>query len=582
MRMPVSISKGFGFIFTIALLLILGVQGNLSYGDTTRPQIYWTDPGTSKIQRADLDGSNLEDLATTELFSVPGGIALDVTDGKIYWTFAGLSAGIQCANLDGSDVENLVEMGLFDPPVDIALDIAAGKMYWTVTGFSMGIQRANLDGSDVENLVEMDLFSESSLEGIALDVIDGKMYWTDTGTDKIQRANLDGSDIEDLVIGVEGVEGPRGIALDVAGGKIYWTDWIAEKIQRADLDGSNVEDLITTGLDSPIGIALDVAGGKMYWTHGEWDEDAEALTNGKIQRANLDGSDIEDLITTGLGSPIGIALSISSGVSRLAPFDLDVTGDGSITHEDIIEVAENFGKTVADGANPRADVNRDGKVDMKDLTRVAKAVKPAPLDLDVTGDGNITHEDIVEVAKNLGKTIIGGANPRADVNRDGKVDIEDLFMVAEAVEPETAAPALTQRLSSLPFTAQTLQQWLSEAKRRHLSARGIAALEHLLAALTPKETALLPNYPNPFNPETWIPYQLSTPADVTFTIYAVNGQVVRRLALGHQPTGMYQSRSRAAYWDGRNAHGEPVASGVYFYTLTAGDFTATCKLLIRK
>ena len=98
----------------------------------------------------------------------------------------------------------------------------------------------------------------------------------------------------------------------------------------------------------------------------------------------------------------------------------------------------------------------------------------------------------------------------------------------------------------------------------------------------PKETSLLPNYPNPFNPETWIPYQLASPADVSISIYAANGQLVRTLDLGHQSVGIYESRSRAAYWDGRNALGEPVASGVYFYTLTVGDFTATRKMLIRK
>ena len=102
------------------------------------------------------------------------------------------------------------------------------------------------------------------------------------------------------------------------------------------------------------------------------------------------------------------------------------------------------------------------------------------------------------------------------------------------------------------------------------------------SGLIPKETALLANYPNPFNPETWIPYQLATPTDVSITIYAADGKLVRRLELGHQPVGIYESRSRAAYWDGRNALGEPVASGVYFYTLTAGEFTATRKMLIRK
>ena len=98
----------------------------------------------------------------------------------------------------------------------------------------------------------------------------------------------------------------------------------------------------------------------------------------------------------------------------------------------------------------------------------------------------------------------------------------------------------------------------------------------------PQVTTLLSNYPNPFNPETWIPYQLAAPADVTVTIYAVDGTVVRTLSLGHQPVGIYQGKSRAAYWDGRNALGESVASGVYFYTLTAGNFTATQKMLMQK
>ena len=95
-------------------------------------------------------------------------------------------------------------------------------------------------------------------------------------------------------------------------------------------------------------------------------------------------------------------------------------------------------------------------------------------------------------------------------------------------------------------------------------------------------TSLLRNYPNPFNPETWIPYQLAEPADVTLTIFGTNGQLVRTLALGHQAAGVYASKSRAAYWDGRNNIGERVASGLYFYTFKAGDFTATGKMLIMK
>ena len=98
----------------------------------------------------------------------------------------------------------------------------------------------------------------------------------------------------------------------------------------------------------------------------------------------------------------------------------------------------------------------------------------------------------------------------------------------------------------------------------------------------PETTALLPNYPNPFNPETWIPYHLAKAAKVTLTIYDMQGIAVRQLILGHQPAGVYRSKYRAAYWDGKNALGEHVASGLYFYTLTAGEFTATRKPLIAK
>ncbi len=110
----------------------------------------------------------------------------------------------------------------------------------------------------------------------------------------------------------------------------------------------------------------------------------------------------------------------------------------------------------------------------------------------------------------------------------------------------------------------------------------LAKVDPFLAVRIPEETALLANYPNPFNPETWIPYQLAKPAEVTVHIYGINGDLVRTLALGHRAAGMYDGRSRAVHWDGKNAVGEPVASGVYFYTLTAGDFSATRKLLIQK
>ena len=210
-----------------------------------------------------------------------------------------------------------------------------------------------------------------------------------------------------------------------------------------------------------------------------------------------------------------------------------------------------------------------------------EVTEPPKLKGDVTGDGIVNIQDLVLIASSFGQT----GEISADVNGDGVVNIADLVLVAGALRNTAAAPILHPQLSET-LTAADVHQWLSQTQlldlRDATTQRGIRYLAQLLRVLTPKETVLLPNYPNPFNPETWIPYQLAKPADVTLTIYAGTGEVVRRLVLGHQAAGLYQSRSRAAYWDGRNALGEPVASGIYFYTLTVGDFTATRKMLILK
>ena len=202
---------------------------------------------------------------------------------------------------------------------------------------------------------------------------------------------------------------------------------------------------------------------------------------------------------------------------------------------------------------------------------------------DVDADGDVDINDLVAVVENFGLVPPG----RYNVDGDNDVDEDDIRTVFNAVlaaEAE-AAPALAQ--TRITHTAKTLQHYVQTTKQDGMLDanvyRGLAVLEELIEPfLLPDETSLLRNYPNPFNPETWFPYQLSRAADVTFAIYSVNGTLVRTLSLGYQAAGVYRSKSRAAYWDGRNAFGEPVASGIYFYTLTAGTFTATGKMLIRK
>ena len=208
---------------------------------------------------------------------------------------------------------------------------------------------------------------------------------------------------------------------------------------------------------------------------------------------------------------------------------------------------------------------------------VRVAVKERLLTGDVNRDGVVNILDLIRVARQLGQNV--PADSAVDVNGDGVVNIFDLTLVAQGIGGAAAPPAHG-------LDSGTIEAWISLARivdDGSLAFRqAIANLQNLLASLIPETSALLPNYPNPFNPETWIPYQLASPAKVTLTIYDIHGGTIRRLEMGHQAAGLYRNQHRAAYWDGRNGGGEPIASGVYFYTLKAGDFTATRKMLIRK
>ena len=235
-------------------------------------------------------------------------------------------------------------------------------------------------------------------------------------------------------------------------------------------------------------------------------------------------------------------------------------GDGTLANITFEVVAV---KASAVPLSQVALVDPDGELSFPQIEN-GEVTEPPQLVGDVNDDGVVNIQDLVLVGANFGKT---GEN-NADVNGDGVVNIVDLVKVAGAFGTTAAPPALhlvgnNDRYS--PLTATDVQGWLTQARRLNLTdatvRRGIIVLEHLLAVLTPKETTLLPNYPNPFNPETWIPYHLA--ADVTLTICDKKGAVVRRFELGYQPAGFFTARAQAGYWNGRNASGELVVSGVY-------------------
>ena len=222
---------------------------------------------------------------------------------------------------------------------------------------------------------------------------------------------------------------------------------------------------------------------------------------------------------------------------------------------------------------------------------------PETLPWDINNDRVVDIRDLILVSNSFGMETL--EHPKVDVNKDGRVDIIDLLLVAahfgESNGPASPPTRLTEGkkmivnnhgFSSDPKQLRIVEQWLTEARLvddgSDVFREGIATLEHLIYTTVPPETALLPNYPNPFNPETWIPYDLAEDADVSIDIYNLNGEPVRRLSLGFQTAGTYRTPDRAAYWDGRNVVGEPVASGTYFYTFQAGKFRTTRQMAIVK
>ncbi len=221
------------------------------------------------------------------------------------------------------------------------------------------------------------------------------------------------------------------------------------------------------------------------------------------------------------------------------------------------------------------------RVDFTEIVRFEVNDAPIYAESDVNQDGTVNIQDLVIIANAIGHPGAADDELNADINADGAVDILDLVQIANDIgDGSAAAPAIHS-----PTIGQ-VQNWLTQIKAVDDGSpdfrRAISVLETLLRTVLPEMTILLPNYPNPFNPETWIPYQLSNASDVQITIYDTKGIVVRILGLGHQAAGYYTDRKRAAYWDGRNGLGENVASGIYFYQLQADDVSRTRKMIILK
>ena len=448
----------------------------------------------------------------------------------------------------------------FAPSVDnamnIAVDASNNKVYWTEkTGESGGtINSANLNGTGVTELAS--IFATPI--GIAVDAAGSKLYWTNSAG-RIQSANLNGSGITNVLqnldnpmdlglaggnvywtqgtgsvrfVNLKGQKVVRNIStgldtpgsLVIGGGKVYWTEMTGESggtVNSANLNGTGATQLASI-LAVPMGIAVDTARSKLYWTN----------SRGRVQSANLDGSKIQNVVS-GLGSPGELVLSNSIS----APTTTTTTTTTPTT-----------------ASRSKYDVNRDGKVDNADAGLVADALGTSKTKYDVDGNGSVNFLDLLLVFDNRDDDAAG------------------------------APTVLGMQLSAVQIDRieEQIDLLIATNDRSPAAMRALIYLQQLIATARPEKTQLLANYPNPFNPETWIPYELATDTNVKITIYNTQGVVIRTLVLGHQSAGYYTGRDRAAYWDGRNALGEQVASGLYFYQFETDDMSSMRKMVILK
>ena len=241
---------------------------------------------------------------------------------------------------------------------------------------------------------------------------------------------------------------------------------------------------------------------------------------------------------------------------------------------------------------PSGIVQKLTDVPVNQVLRVVEKAVQTSLPGDVNQDGLVDILDFLVIVVHFGES--PPTNPQVDTNNDGQVNLEDLVRIIEIIEENqngAAAPtqnAISNRISTLSdANIHLLYTFYQNIEGMPGNATQIERVRRFLNQLLmpvdgPLKTRLHVNYPNPFNPETWIPYQLAEDTEITIRIYSTTGKIVRTLFSGHQASGYYLSRDQAAYWDGRNEFGEQVASGIYIYELATPTFKQTKRLVVVK
>lgn len=355
MQYPIRTQKRILFM-SVAIVLLLSSLQTISYAQG-KSKLYWTQ--RTKISRANLDGSNVEDVITDRYLVED--IAIDTQNGKIFWIetdvaqFKNVELGtgtIYRSDSNGFNIKEIITgyklpleggaMGQdciqgvckayivpagqeeveMDPelvfnPASIAVDTQRNKVYWT-DDFHDRFQRANIDGSNVDNIRTVQGLRINDIE---LDLKRNRLYWLKQNS--IKRMDFDGNQVEDVLVGWNVTI--LNFDLDEIAQHIYWTSSITGIIHRATSKGADIQEIVTD-LKEPYNIVVDTESQKLYWS--SWDRQTNLY---KIQQSNLDGSDVTDIVTD-LGRINGLALD-TEGIYAVSPVDRLTTMWGNIKVE---------------------------------------------------------------------------------------------------------------------------------------------------------------------------------------------------------------------------------------------------------
>ena len=258
----------------------------------------------------------------------------------------------------------------------------------------------------------------------------------------------------------------------------------------------------------------------------------------------------------------------------------DMSGDGAVEVDDAILILRAAIGLLAPDVNLLTSANRNISISLPEAHGVSGETITVPMGVDNNqilsgGDISLSYDQtvlrLVDISSDAGVLILTNiGNPgtaRIAFVAENSLRAKNIARIRFEVITDEASPLMFKRINLYGPDALLLTT-------RYVDGRFSSW------AMKPEHSALAQNFPNPFNPETWIPYQVREESRIVVQIFNTSGALIRELDLGHKPAGFYLSRDRAAYWDGRNDHGERAASGVYFYRIKAGDFAALRKMVL--